>query len=182
MHAHRAAAMRTMAMIALALLTAACGFQLRGQAKLPFETLYVAIPEISPLGTELKRNITAGTSARLVDEPARAQAILALVSERRDKSILSFDASGRVLELQLRYSLKFRVHDARGRDYLPPSEIRLTRDISFSDAQLLSKESEELLLYRDMQSDMVRQILYRLAAAPAAPIDFDAGAKDATAR
>lgn len=174
--------MRNLAIVALALLTAACGFQLRGQAKLPFETLYVAIPGISPLGTELKRNIVAGTNTRLVNEPARAQAILALVSESREKTILSFDSSGRVLELQLHYRLKFRVHDARGRDYLPPSEIRLTRDISFSDAQLLSKESEEQLLYRDMQSDMVRQILYRLAAAPAEPIAFEAGAKDATAR
>lgn len=174
--------MRNLAALVLAVLTAACGFQLRGQAKLPFETLYVAIPAISPLGTELKRNIVAGTNTKLVNQPARAQAILTLVAEERDKSILSFDASGRVLELQLRYRLKFRVHDARGRDYLPPSEIRLTRDISFSDAQVLSKESEEQLLYRDMQSDMVRQILYRLAAAPAEPIAFEAGANDAAAR
>ncbi len=174
--------MRNFAILALALLTAACGFQLRGQAKLPFETLYVAIPAISPLGIELKRNIIAGTQTKLVDDPAQAQAILDLLSEERDKSILSFDTTGRVRELQLRYRLSFRVRDVRGRDYLPRSEIRVTRDISFNDTQVLSKESEEQLLYRDMQSDMVQQILRRLAAAPAQPIAFEPAKNDAAAR
>ena len=174
--------MRIVAIVLLGLVTAACGFQLRGQAKLPFETLYVAIPQISPLGIELKRNIIAGTHTRLVNTPGEAQAILDLTSEERGKSILSFDTSGRVREFQLRYRVGFRVHDARGRDYLPQSEIRVTRDISFNDAQVLSKESEELLLFRDMQNDMVQQILRRLAAAPAEPIAFEPEAKDAAAR
>ena len=166
--------MRKLAIVVLGLLTAACGFQLRGQAKLPFDTLYVAFPQTSPLTVPLKRNIIAGTSTKIVDDPAKAQAILSLVSEQREKSILSFDANGKVRELLLHYSLAFRVRDAKGRDYLPQSEIRATRDISFDDTQVLSKESEEQLLYRDMQDDMVRQILYRLAAAPAEPIDLDA--------
>ncbi len=174
--------MRIVAIVLLGLVTAACGFQLRGQSKLPFETLYVAIPQISELGTELKRNIIAGTHTKLVNDPAQAQAILDLTSEERGKSILSFDTSGRVREFQLRYRISFRVRDARGRDYLPQSEIRLTRDISFNDAQVLSKESEELLLFRDMQSDMVQQILRRLAAAPAEPIAFEPGPRDAAAR
>lgn len=169
-------------MLVLGLLTAACGFQLRGQAKLPFETLYVAIPEVSPLGTELKRNIIAGTSTRLVNTPAEAQAILELVSEDRGKTILSFDSSGQVLEYQLHYRLKFRVRDARGRDYLPQSEIRLTRDVSYTSSQVLAKESEEQLLYRDMQSDVVQQILRRLAAAPTEPVAFEPGPEDAAAR
>jgi LPS-assembly lipoprotein len=175
--------MRVLAIAALGLVTSACGFQLRGQAKLPFETLYVAIPDISPLGTELKRNIIAGTRTRLARDRAEAQATLDVTSEERGKSILSFDSGGRVREFQLRYVLSFRVHDAKGRDYLPRSEIKITRDISFNDAQVLAKESEEQLLFRDMQGDMVQQILRRLAAAPAEPIALEPAAKDdATAR
>ncbi len=173
---------RIAAVAALALLTAACGFQLRGQAPLPFETLHVAIPEISPLAIALKRNIAAATHTKLVRDPAAAQAILSVVSEERSKTILSFDTAGRVREYRLRYRLSFRVHDNRGRDYLPQSEISLTRDISFSDTQVLAKEQEELLLYRDMQGDMVQQILRRLSAAPAKPIAFEPGPQDATAR
>jgi LPS-assembly lipoprotein len=176
--------MRILAIVALGLVTAACGFQLRGQATLPFETLYVAIPSISLMGTELKRNIIAGTRTQLVNDPALAQATLSVTGEERGKTILSLDTSGQVREFQLRYRLSFRVHDAKGRDYLPQSEIRLTRDISFNNTQVLAKESEELLLYRDMQSDMVQQILRRLASAPAEPIAFepDSKSKDAAAR
>jgi LPS-assembly lipoprotein len=174
--------MRILTIAALALLTAACGFQLRGQAKLPFETLYVATLVSSQMGAELKRNIIAGTRTKLVNDPAQAQAILTVISEERSKTILSFTTGGTVAEFQLRYRLSFRVHDAKGRDYLPQSQIQLTRDVSFNNAQVLAKESEELLLYRDMQSDMVQQILRRLAAAPAEPISLEAEAKDAAAR
>jgi len=172
---------RVAAIVLLGLLTG-CGFQLRGQARLPFETLHVAIPAISPLGIELRRHIIAGTGTRLVDAPAKAQAILELVSEERSKTILSFDTSGQVREYQLRYRLIFRVHDPRGRDYVPPSEIRLTREISYSSTQVLAKESEEQLLYRDMQSDVVQQLLRRLAAAPAEPIALEPAGKDAASR
>ena len=174
--------MRILAIVLLGLATAACGFQLRGQAKLPFETLYIAVPETSPMGIDLRRNIAAGTNTRLVNTAAQAKAILEVVSEDRSKSILPFDSSGQVREFQLRYYLAFRVRDPSGRDYLPRSEIRLTRDISYSSTQVLSKESEELLLYREMQRDMVQQILRRLAASPAQPIAFEPGAKDAATR
>ena len=48
---------------------------------------------------------------------------------------------------------------------MPQTSIALTRDITFADTDVLAKEAEEQLLFRDMQSDMVQQILRRLAAA-----------------
>ena len=144
------------------ILAAGCGFKMRGQASLPFETLY--IPPGSSLAVELKRNIAAGTRTRLVDVQGNAQAILGFTLETREKEILSFNTQGRVREYQLRYRVGFRVSDGKGRDYIPANEIQLTRDVSFNDAQVLAKEAEEALLYRDMQSDMVQQILRQLAA------------------
>ena len=150
-------------------LLSACGFHLRGQAELPFETLY--IPGASPLAVELKRNVAAASKARLVDSPGDAQAVLGFTQELREKIILSFSAAGRVSEYQLRYRVGFRVTDAKGAQvYLPTSEILLTRDMAYSDAQVLAKETEEALLYRDMQSDMVQQIMRRLVAAKPASV------------
>jgi LPS-assembly lipoprotein len=147
-----------------AALLAGCGFQLRGQAQLPFETLH--IPGGSPLVVELKRNVAAASKTRLVDGVGDAQAVLGFTAELRDKVILSFNTAGRVSEYQLRYRVGFRVTDPKGGlVYVPTSEILLTRDVSYSDAQVLAKETEEALLYRDMQSDMVQQILRRLVAA-----------------
>jgi LPS-assembly lipoprotein len=151
---------------------AACGFHLRGEQKLPFGTLYV--PPGSPLSTELKRNLAAqAAGTQLVTDPKEAEAVLGFTSEAREKVILSFDTAGRVREYQLRYTVGFRLTDAKGQVYVPTSEIRLTRDISYSDAQVLAKESEEAQLYRDMQSDMVQQLLRRIAAAKTAKPALD---------
>src|SRR6266853_684130 len=123
----------------VAALLAACGFHLRGQAQLPFETLY--IPGGNPLVVELKRNVAVASKTRIVGSPGDAQAVLGFTKELREKIILTFNNAGRM------------------------SEILLTRDVSYNDAQVLSKETEEALLYRDMQSDMVQQIMRRLVAA-----------------
>jgi LPS-assembly lipoprotein len=164
---------RTLALLALsAIFAAACGFHLRGVQKLPFDSLYV--PGSSPLSVELKRSLAAAASGtRLVNDPKEAQAVLGFTKDAREKIILSFDTSGRVREYQLRYTVGFRLTDAKGQVYIPTNEIRLTRDISFSDAQVLSKEAEEAQLYRDMQSDMVQQLLRRIAAARTAKPDTE---------
>ena len=140
-----------------------CGFQLRGQASLPFDTLYV--PGTSPLVVELKRNLVAGTHSKLAASEKDAKAILGFTHEVREKVVLAFNTSGFVREYQLRYNVGFRLYDSKGRNYIAPNEIQLTRDVSFNEGQVLAKESEDALLYLDMQSDMVQQIIRRLVAA-----------------
>ena len=152
-------------LIAATLLLGACGFQLRGTASLPFETIYVPPSNAPGVALDLKRNILSGTRAKVVDDPKAAEAILEFSQEAREKHILSIAANGRVREFQLRYRVVFRVHDGKGGEYLAPSTIQLTRDVSFNDSDLLAKESEEQLLYRDMQFDIVQQIMRRLSAA-----------------
>jgi len=69
-----------------------------------------------------------------------------------------------VREYRLIYRVGFRVHDGKGAEYVPPTTLELSRDISFNDSDVLAKESEEQLLVRDMQTDMVQQIMRRLAS------------------
>jgi LPS-assembly lipoprotein len=148
----------------LAVLLAGCGFRLRGTAELPFTNLYVP-GAVSGIALDLKRNIQAGTNVKVVDDPKQADAILNFSHETREKEILSLTGAGRVREFRLRYRVGFRVHDGKGGDYVPQSGLELTRDVTFNDAEVLAKEAEEQLLFRDMQSDMVQQIMRRLAAA-----------------
>jgi LPS-assembly lipoprotein len=153
------------ALVVLVLVLAGCGFQLRGTATLPFETLYMAPTTTPGVALDLRRNIQSGTKTVLVDDPKKAEALLELFQEAREKVILSLAGTGRVREFQLRYRVGFRVHDGKGGDFLPPSVVQLTREVTFNDADVLAKEAEEQLLYRDMQSDMVQQLMRRLAAA-----------------
>ena len=141
-----------------------CGFHLRGARELPFSTIYLSSAGNSALGAELARNIRVGTSTHVVPDRAGAAAVLDILGETRDREILSLNAQGRAREYTLRYRLSFKVHDGKGHDFIPATEIAVQRDISFNESEVLAKESEEALLYRDMQSDLVQQILRRLAA------------------
>ncbi len=66
-------------------------------------------------------------------------------------------------EYNLIYNFRFRVRNNVGKEYLEPVDLQLKRNISFNESQVLAKEAEEVLLYRDMQSDLVQQIMRRLA-------------------
>ena len=147
------------------LLLAACGFQLRGTATLPFDSIYVQAAPASQLATQLRQAVLAGSSTRIAERPEEAVVILQILSELQEKQILSLTGGGRVSEFQLRYRVSFRLTDSKNREHIPASEITMRRDFTYNDSQALAAESEEALLYRDMRSDAVSQLLRRLQAA-----------------
>jgi LPS-assembly lipoprotein len=152
----------------LALTLAACGFQLRGKAVLPFEAIYIEGGNPA-LVADLKRAVGSGSRTRVVATPPEAQAILKITGEEREKRILSLSGAGRVREYLLVYRIAFRVNDRQNRQMLPEQRIELHRDMTYDDTLVLSKESEEAMLYLDMQQDIVSQILRRLGAAKLPP-------------
>jgi LPS-assembly lipoprotein len=177
---------RAVLALGLTVLLSACGFHLRGSNgsfMLPFATMYIGLPDSSPLAIGLKRYIRAIGSTEVVNTRDGADAVLEVISDpemNRTKTILSLNTSGRVQEYQLGYSINFRVLDKAGNQLLAPTTISLVRPITFDDRQVLAKETEEAALYRDMRNDLVQQIMRRLAAikpvlpamsvAPVAPV------------
>jgi LPS-assembly lipoprotein len=152
-------------LLVLAAVLAGCGFQLRGHADLPFESLYVNVASTNPLGAELKRYLRAGTKTKVVDATEEAEATLNITTQLANKTILSLNSSGRVREFRLRYVFGFRVVNRGGLDIIAPQLITVERDFPFNDSDILAKETEEALNYREMQSDVVQQVIRRLAAA-----------------
>jgi LPS-assembly lipoprotein len=148
-------------------LAAGCGFKLAGPAEMPFESLYVSAPDYSSFGAEFKRYVESGGKTRLTRRPEEAQAVLEILGESREKQILSLTAAGRVAEYVLHYRVSFRLRDRANRDWIPPSEIALRRDLTYDDDAVLAKENEEQFLYQDMKSDAIEQLMRRLAAVKA---------------
>src|SRR5687768_5379893 len=138
--------MNKIILVVFCFLLTACGFQLRGTAILPFETIYISAPPGHPMGTDLKRLIRAGTNTRIVDKAKDAQAILEIISVTNDRQIMSVSGGGRVREFELRYRVSFRLKDAKGMDIIPVSEIAMHRILPYTDAQIVGKEGEEALL------------------------------------
>jgi LPS-assembly lipoprotein len=152
---------------AAALSLSGCGFALRKAPNFAFTTLYSGLAESSPLGVELRRSLQSTRKVEVISDPRRigeAQVILDVLSDQREKVVLSLNASGQVREFQLRLRFRFRLRTLAGKELISDTEILQQRDISFNESAVLAKEAEEALLYRDMQSDVVQQILRRLAA------------------
>ena len=150
-------------LLAAVLLLSACGFHLRGQATLPFESMYISGPPV--FATQIARAVRAGSKTRVTTNPKDAEVTLEILGESRERAILSLSASGRASELQIRYRISFRLLGKDGKEYIARSDIQLKRDLNYSDSDVLGKEQEEALLYRDMQNDAVQQIIRRMEAA-----------------
>ncbi|MDD2714130.1 MAG: LPS assembly lipoprotein LptE [Simplicispira sp.] len=158
-----------LALLPAPLLLAACGFRLRGVPEFAFRSLAIAAPSGSPLARELRRTLEgSGGTLVLLGEPAQlpqAEAIFELLQEQHERSVVGLTASGQVRELQLRLRIKFKLRTPTGAELIPETELLQTRDISYSETIALAKEAEEALLYRNMQTDLVQQLMRRLAAA-----------------
>jgi LPS-assembly lipoprotein len=146
---------------------AGCGFGLRQPPEFAFQSLYTGVSRNTPMGAELNRNLLALGKVQVITEAAQAnqaQVILEIVQELREKVVVGVSPAGQVREFQIRIRLKFRVRTPAGKELIPETELLQQRDMSYSEAFALSKEAEEVLLYRNMQSDIVQQLLRRLAA------------------
>ena len=90
--------MRTLLLLTVLLLSA-CGFHLRGQAGMPFDTLYLdAANPGTPFIADLRRNLEAN-KVKLVGTAEQADVVLNIVLEAPEKQILTRGGSGRVNEV-----------------------------------------------------------------------------------
>ena len=144
-----------------------CGFQLRGAPELAFTSLFINVADTSSLGNELKRNLGSLGTLQIVSDPtqvATAQAVLDILAEQREKTVVGVNATGQVREFQLRTRVRFRLRTPKGKELIGDTELLQQRDISFNESAVLAKEAEEGLMYRDMQTDIVQQLIRRMAA------------------
>jgi LPS-assembly lipoprotein len=145
-------------------LLAGCGFQLRQAPHFAFNSIYVYAAANSSTANEVRRGIAAADQVSVAPAPEAAQVVLDLLGDQREKVVVGLNATGQVREFQLRTRLVFRLRTPQGKEIIPKTELLQQRDISYNESVALAKEEEENLLYRDMQKDIVQQLMRRLAA------------------
>jgi LPS-assembly lipoprotein len=155
---------RTLLATVAATLLAGCGFQLRRAPQFAFRSIYVAGAANSSLVQDIKRGIATAKDITIVPDPNAAQVILDVLMDRREKVVVGLNASGQVREFQLRTRFQFRVRTPQDKELIAPAELLQQRDISFTETTALAEEQDEQLLYRDMQQDIVQQLMRRLEA------------------
>lgn len=150
-------------MLASVLLVSACGFHLRGMSEFSFKTIFVNGSEATQFGFALRRSLRSQQNTKLVSDAKDADVLLDILSERPEKVILSLTVQGFVREYTLNSYLTFQVRNNQGRIFLPPTTIAVNRTISYNENVVLSKEVEEAALFKDMQGDLVQQVVRRLS-------------------
>lgn len=146
-----------------AALLAGCGFELKRAPDLPFRSIALTgFAPRSPLAEELKQALAR--QVRVAASPDQVDVVLQALADTRERSVVAQTAAAQVRELQLRVKLQFKAHTPGGRELLPSSVLLLARDLSYNETLALAKAHEEAELYREMQSDVVMQVLRRLSA------------------
>ncbi|WP_374255612.1 LPS assembly lipoprotein LptE [Aquabacterium sp.] len=166
-----------------------CGFQLRrGGQTMAFQTIQLTgFAGNSPLASELARALEA-CGVRVVDSTLAAtqaassatvpssHVVFDAQADNRDMVVVTKTAYGQVRVMSVRTSVRFRVKRADGSILMPSTEVGLARDLSYNEKDALSKQDESAALQKAMQTDIVGQVLRRLASirqedlvAPATP-------------
>ncbi len=153
--------------MAAASLLPGCGFQLRQPPPLLFRSIALTgFAPRSPLAEELRRALAL--QLRVMDVPADARnsadVVLHALADTRERSVVAQTSAAQVRDVQLRVKLHYTAHTPAGRVLLAPSVLMLARDMSFNETVALAKAQEEAELYREMQTDVVSQVLRRLAS------------------
>lgn len=151
-----------------ALLGAGCGFQLREAPTYAFASIYI-VPTggSTALLLELQRNLQSFGTVEVLRDASKAvgaEVWVEIASEQREQVVVGYNASGSVRELEVRLRVHFKLRTAAGKELIPDTELLLRRDVTYSETLALAKEAEVALLYRDMQTDAVQQIVRRLGA------------------
>lgn len=153
------------ACLALFMLLSACGFALRGVTPMPFDTLYVGIPDNTQFGADVRRSLRAASpNTKLVEDPKEAQAILQQVAETRSLREVSLNAQGRVEEYELGINYTFRLIDAKGHALIPDTTLSIYREMPYDDQVVQAKQGQIETLYKTMQRDLVSRLLRRMTA------------------
>ena len=156
--------MRVIAAAAMTLLLASCGFQLRGEPEVGVHKLFISSVGPSQVQVDIKRLLATGPT-RVVTTAKDAEAHLHSLQESREKTVYTITGTGSVYEFQLRLIVRYEVL-APGREdpVVPPTTVETRRLITYSINAPTAKETEEQLLFKDMQLDLAGQILRHVAA------------------
>ena len=112
-----------------------------------------------------KSSIDASTTTHVVEAAKDAQVVLQALAEAREKAVVAHNR--RRPDPRIRAAPALQLSAAHGRRQgADPGQRDLAAalDITYTETAALAKEQEEAFLYRAMQSDIVSQVLRRLAS------------------
>lgn len=164
---------------ALALfLLAGCGFKLRGATEFPFQTVKVSGHPFEAVVRELTHQLRGFSQLKLVDSLDQADIVVNILEVNRDEEILIIGRAGHVQEYEYFLTIRYQLCGKGAKVCQPEQHLKLRRQMSYDERQILAKQNEERFLRKNMEQEAVRLILLRMSGSKAAMTDQVSDAQD----
>jgi LPS-assembly lipoprotein len=149
------------------LLVSGCGFQLRTwDIGSSVESAYVAVSDRNPMKGPLERALRqAGVD--LADAADTAAVVVELLDARQERRSVSVSGQARAAEYEMTLAVQYRVTDPRGGELIAPQWLQRERVYRVDRDNIVGSSEEQALLVREMQTDLVQQILRAVNAVTA---------------
>lgn len=149
----------------LTTLVTSCGWHLRGTGTVD-NVSSVHISSQGRFGSfyeALSRSLQAN-DITVVENATDAQYNIVILDQKYSRKTASVSVTVRVSEYQLTEEVTIMILAANGQPLLQRTTLSTERFFDFDENDVQSKEDEANLLRREMQSDLIRQIISRLDA------------------
>jgi LPS-assembly lipoprotein len=158
--------LRIAAIAAIVLALSACGFQLRGEAKLPADMQRVHVA-VSDAFSPLKRDVEAAlarSGATVESAPGEHIAEITLSAVSLAPVVRSVGANATVNEFSMVYHVELGIQGSDGKTLLPTQVIEHSRDYTFDQTQAIGSNAEQDEIKKGMERDMVQAIMFKIAS------------------
>lgn len=153
-------------LLAGALFLQGCGWHLRGIQSLPpeLQTLYLqTASDNSDFARSLKRSLKA-MDVELTDSRTGAPYSLTVSAVNQKTRTISTTSAAKVAEYALTSSVTFSVKDQQGDELIAPTLLSVEKSYLYNSTNAVSSYEEEALLRREMQRDLIQQLIRRYRA------------------
>jgi LPS-assembly lipoprotein len=148
--------------VLLALLAGGCGFHLRTwDIGSSIEAAHVVSNPRNPLEAPLRLALRQAGVAE-AGSAADATVVVELLDSRRDRRSITVSGQGRAAEYETILGVRYRVTDGRGSELVEPQWLERERVFRVDRDNIIGSSEEQALLEREMQNDLVQQILRAL--------------------
>jgi LPS-assembly lipoprotein len=158
--------LRPLLILAAAAALGACGFHLRGEAKLPagMQRVHLTVADpYSPLKRDLEAALTR-SGASIVAVPGDGVSEIAIPALSLAPIVRSVGANAILNEFSMVYHVEIEISGPDGKLLLPRQTIEHAREFTFDQTQAIGTSAEQDEIKKEMERDMVQAVLRKIEA------------------
>lgn len=157
------------AVVCLALIVTACGFHLRSwDVGTSVTSAYVESNPRNPVKKPLEQALRQAGVAEAASS-SDAEVVVELLDSRHERRNATVSGQARVAEYEVTVGVRYRITDGHGRELVPVQWLQRSRVFQVDRDNIVGNSEEQALLEREIQTDLVQQILRALNAAVTEP-------------